>query len=399
MHIPAKKRASRLLLAVLALILPSMLLSACSLSSVPTADSNPAPTARASQSVSGTPVSNPSSSQATPQPRTDGAAWQVPAEQQAVVRVVEEIGPAVVTVVNRIENERAVGEARGSGVIIDTDGYIVTNNHVIAGASDDSLEVIFFDGESAPAHLVGADSISDLAVLKVDQDVPGIAALGDSTKVRVGETVIAIGSALGDFENTVTVGVVSGLNRKLDSSSAGINLENMIQTDAAINHGNSGGPLLNLSGEVIGINTAVLRTTEGLDGSDVVEGLGFSIPVNTVKTVSSQLISVGKVPRPFLGVRARSINRMVASYYDLRDENGNLLENGAYVEEVVAGSAADRIGLLVGDVILTIDEYGLDEDHPLVNVLINFQPGDTVTLSMLRDTKPLELEVKLGTRP
>ena len=397
MHKLITKRASRLLLAVavLALMLSTMLLSACSLSSVPTADSTPTPT---SQSASGTPISNPSDLQATPQPRTGGAAWQVPAEQQAVVRVVEEIGPAVVTVVNRIENERAVGEARGSGVIIDPDGHIVTNNHVIAGASDDSLEVIFFNGESAPAHLVGADSISDLAVLKVDQDVPGIAALGDSTKVKVGETVIAIGSALGDFENTVTVGVVSGLNRKLDSN-AGINLENMIQTDAAINHGNSGGPLLNLSGEVIGINTAVLRTTEGLEGSDVVEGLGFSIPVNTVKTVSSQLISVGKVPRPFLGVRARSINRMVASYYDLRDEDGKLLESGAYVEEVVAGSAADRIGLLVGDVILTIDEYGLDEDHPLVNVLINFQPGDTVTLTMLRDQKPMEIKVKLGTRP
>jgi 2-alkenal reductase len=220
--------------------------------------------------------------------------------------------------------------------------------------------------------------------------------LGDSTKLRVGETVIAIGSALGDFQNTVTVGVISGLNRTLRGP--GINMENMIQTDAAINHGNSGGPLLNLSGEVIGINTAVVRGDGGL-GSDVAEGLGFAIPAKTVRTVSDQLIKEGRVARPFLGVATRPITRQVASYYDLRDEEGKLLETGVLVDEVIRGSAAERIGMKAGDVLLMIDETALNEDHPLANVLTAYFPGDTVRVTILRNGKRQVLEAKLGERP
>jgi len=146
----------------------------------------------------------------------------------------------------------------------------------------------------------------------VDARVPGFADLGDSSKLKVGETVIAIGSALGDFENTVTVGVVSGLNRTLQRDD-GTNMENMIQTDAAINHGNSGGPLLNLSGQVIGINTAVVRNTGTTTGGDVAEGLGFAIPVDTARTVSSQLINNGKVARPYLGVSTQAVSKALSS--------------------------------------------------------------------------------------
>jgi 2-alkenal reductase len=325
-----------------------------------------------------------------------GGDWQLPAEKQVAVQVVERISPAVVTVVNSFQQQGLGGEASGSGVIIDAEGRIITNNHVVEGFTEGSVRVIFETGETAPAEVLGADPISDMAVLKVDVKVPAYATLGDSTKLRVGETVIAIGSALGDFQNTVTVGVISGLNRTLRGP--GINMENMIQTDAAINHGNSGGPLLNLSGEVIGINTAVVRGDGGL-GSDVAEGLGFAIPAKTVRTVSDQLIKVGKVARPFLGVATRPITRQVASYYDLRDEEGRLLDEGALVDEVIRGSAAERIGIKPGDVLLSINDSILNEDHPLANILTAYSPGETVRVTILRNGKRQDFEVKLGERP
>lgn len=331
----------------------------------------------------------------TPVP-SGGVGWQVPAEGQAAVQVVDQVSPAVVTVVNRIQGRGGlVGESRGSGVIIDTEGRIITNNHVIEGATADGLEVIFYDGETAPATLLGADAFSDLAVLKVDTEIEGVADLGESSQLKVGETVIAIGSALGDFQNTVTVGVVSGLNRTLQRDD-GTNMENMIQTDAAINHGNSGGPLLNLSGQVVGINTAVVRGDNG--SGDVAEGLGFAIPVDTVKTVSAQLISSGRVVRPFLGVRSAPINSAIATYYDLRDENGNLLETGVLVEAVTPGSAAEQAGLRPLDVLLRVNDYTLDAQYPLANILTNFKPGDTVTLHLLRDGASMQMDVVLGTR-
>jgi 2-alkenal reductase len=237
-------------------------------------------------------------------------------------------------------------------------------------------------------------------VLKVDHDLPAIAQLGDSDKLKVGETVIAIGSALGDFENTVTVGVVSGLNRTLQSPD-GVNMENMIQTDAAINHGNSGGPLLNLSGQVIGINAAVVRGTgSGVTGeADVAEGLGFSIPVNTAKDVSAQLIRDGTVARPYLGITSVPINPRLAGRYGLTDENGNALDHGVLIEDVVAGSAAAKAGVQVGDVILQINDITLDDDHPMLNTLMKFKPRDTVTLKVLRKGSTVELKATLGTRP
>jgi 2-alkenal reductase len=389
------------LMLVLILVLSSAL-SGCSLTDMPGArpsasEAQATPTAAA---AAGQQTGQQQQITPTPRPQSQGQAggdWRIPAEQQAIVQVVEQVSPAVVTVVNRLDASQGFGgEARGSGVIIDGDGRIITNNHVVEGSSAGGLEVIFFNGETANATLLGADAISDLAVLKVDGPVPGSAELGDSSALKVGETVIAIGSALGDFENTVTVGVVSGLNRALQRPD-GIVMESMIQTDAAINHGNSGGPLLNMLGNVIGINTAVVRGDSGT--GDVAEGLGFAIPVDTVKTVSAQLIQNGRVERPFLGVSARAINRSLAAYYDLRDQNGNPLETGMLIVEVVQGSAADQAGLQPGDVILKVNDFDLGEDHPLTNVLTNFKPGDTVTLTMLRDGRTEQVRVTLGTRP
>jgi 2-alkenal reductase len=209
--------------------------------------------------------------------------------------------------------------------------------------------------------------------------------------------VIAIGSALGDFTNTVTVGVVSGTNRDLEGQE--VQLENLIQTDAAINHGNSGGPLLNLSGEVIGINTAVVRGDgSGADDGDVAEGLGFAIPANRVKTVAGRIIQQEGKPRPFLGVATEPVTPQLASYYDLRGPNGRLLSSGVLVVEVVPGSAADDVGLAPGDVILRIDGTTLNENNPLADVLAEYEAGQTIRLQVVRNGSSQEVDVTLGGR-
>jgi 2-alkenal reductase len=309
-------------------------------------------------------------------------------------RVVDAVDPAVVTVVNKLDPQQGfAGEASGSGVVIDAKGYIVTNNHVVANNS--ALQVIFSDGRTVNATLVGSDDISDLAVLKVDGSVPGVATLGDSSKLRPGQMVVAIGSALGDFQNTVTTGVISGLNRKLQRDN-GIPMEDLIQTDAAINHGNSGGPLLDLQGEVIGINTAVVRAS---GQGDVAEGLGFAIPVNTVKTITSQLIAQGRVPRPYLGVNTRLVTPAMASYFGLRDESGKLLDHGVVVVSVTPGSPAETVGLRVGDVILDINGQQIDETNVLANILTHFAVNDKVTLTVVRNSQTIKVPVTLTERP
>jgi 2-alkenal reductase len=194
--------------------------------------------------------------------------------------------------------------------------------------------------------------------------------------------------------------VISGLKRTLQSPN-GLNMEDMIQTDAAINHGNSGGPLLNLSGEVIGINSAVVRDTGSgaLGSGDVAEGLGFAIPVNTAKDVSAQLINSGRVARPFLGVSSQPVTPRLAGANGLTDEKGNVLDHGALLAEVLPNTPAGEAGLRVGDVVLQLNDIVLDEDHPLINSLMHFKPGETVTLKVLRRGQVLSIKVTLGTRP
>lgn len=318
-------------------------------------------------------------------------------EGSSTASVVQRISPTVVTVVNQMEAQRDVWgylyespEARGSGVIVDPSGYIVTNHHVVENAAE--LTVIFDDGTDLPAQLVGDDyPFSDLAVIKVEGGEYPYAPLGDSDALLVGEPVIAIGSALGDFRNTVTSGVISGLGRtiKVDQD---LSLEGMIQTDAAINHGNSGGPLVNLRGEVVGINTAIIRGTTSVTG-DVAEGLGFSIPSNTVRYVVEQVLTRGKVARPYLGVRTVTVTPGLAAYYDLP------VEHGVYVQEVVPGAPAEEAGIRPEDILVRIGEHTIDEDHPLINVLANFETGQQVTVEVNRGGQSLELDLVLGERP
>ena len=357
--------------------------------SLPTA--TPPPTLTSVPLTATPPAGTPTASGATTAP-VNGPLNQ----DEAVVQVVDKVGPAVVTVINQLDprqNQGFSGQASGSGVIIDAKGYIVTNNHVVAGQS--ALQVIYADGRKVDATLVGADAISDLAVLRVPAPVPAVATLGDSAALRAGETVIAIGSALGDFRNTVTQGIISGLNRTLPGDN-GVQMENLIQTDAAINHGNSGGPLLNLRGEVIGINTAVVRAT---GAGDVAEGLGFSIAVNTVKSISAQLVARGKVPRPYLGVQSRPITRSIAAYFDLRDEKGALLDHGVVVQAVAPGSPGESAGLRAGDVITEINGQRVDETTTLPTLLTHFAVNDRVTLTVYRDAKPLQVPVTLAEGP
>ncbi len=315
-------------------------------------------------------------------------------EESAATEVVKKVGPAVVTVVNLrmpqgdLRGNLTQPRSLGSGVIIDLQGYVVTNNHVVEG--NESLSVIMASGDKKDAELMGTDVFSDLAVLHIEGDNFPAAELGDSSQLQPGERVIAIGSALGDFRNTVTAGVISGLERSIamDESFA---IEGLIQTDTAINHGNSGGPLVNLQGQVIGINTIIIRG-DSYSG-DVAEGLGFAIPSNTVRLVIEQLIAKGRVSRPFLGISHQEVTPRLAAYYNLA------VNHGVLVLQVVPATPASQVGLEVGDVIVAIGGDPIDPDNPFLNVLMRHQVGETVTLSVNRFGPELALEVTLRERP
>ena len=231
-------------------------------------------------------------------------------------------GPAVVTVVGTIPGQRtrfgmtAKSTVSGSGVFISADGYILTNNHVIEDAQ--AITIILADGSEQAATLVGTDVYSDLAVLQAAGEVPAAAVMGNSDALNQGETVIAIGSPLGEFMNTVTVGVVSATGRSIDTG-LGYQIEGLIQTDAAINSGNSGGPLLNLAGEVIGINTLIVRDS---GSGAVAEGLGFAIPINTARAVAEQIIEKGYFSRPYVGINWQAITPRIAAIYRLPADYG-----------------------------------------------------------------------------
>lgn len=310
--------------------------------------------------------------------------------ETTITRVVEKVGPAVVTVVGTQQvvvdpfGRTSTAEVSGSGVFISEQGFILTNNHVVENTTD--LWVILSDGSRQEASLVGTDMYADLAVLKTDGPVPAVAALGNSDALEPGETVIAIGSPLGDFKNSVTVGVVSATGRSIDSG-YGYRIENLIQTDAAINQGNSGGPLVSLVGEVIGINTLVVRSS---DSGAVAEGLGFAIPSTTVQAVAGQIIATGRFSRPYIGVQYQSISPNLARRYGLP------VEWGVYVTEVAADSPAASAGLQVGDIITHINGVELDESHSYINTLFQYKPGDRVTIGFVRNWEEKEVSLVLG---
>jgi 2-alkenal reductase len=310
--------------------------------------------------------------------------------QTTITSVVQRVAPTVVTVVATYPGQQTFfgrtedSEVSGSGVFISEDGYILTNNHVVENTT--KQWVILSDGTQQEATLVGTDRYADLAVLKTEGPVPAVAVLGNSAVLDPGETVIAIGSPLGDFKNSVTVGVVSATGRSIDTGE-GYSIEDLIQTDAAINQGNSGGPLVNLAGEVIGINTLVVRSS---GTGAVAEGLGFAIPTNTVQAVAQQIIEKGYFARPYIGITFQAISPSVARMYRLP------VEWGVYITRVASGSPAETAGLQVGDIITTLGDTALDETHSYLNVLFGYQPGDQVSVGFNRDGTDMEATVTLG---
>jgi len=308
----------------------------------------------------------------------------------AMVEAVKRVAPAVVTVTV----ESSTGRGSGSGVIIRNDGYIITNNHVVDGGQ--RYFILFADGTRRQARLVGTDSLNDIAVLKVDGEVPGVAQIGDSAALQPGETVLAIGSPLGNFRNTVTAGVVSALNRSVPGSG----MEGLIQTDAAINSGNSGGPLINLKGEVVGINTMVVRNDFGFGSSAPVEGLGFAVPSSIFANVADQIIATGQVRYPFLGITYLMIDGEVAAQYNLPVQNGAFISAGLNGQSaVLPDTAAAKAGLREGDIITAVNGQRLDANTSLRQLLLQYRPGDTVELTILRDGKEQNVKVTLGERP
>jgi putative serine protease PepD len=277
----------------------------------------------------------------------------------------------------------------GSGVVIRSDGYIITNNHVVAPAADGGrIEVTFdgADGRSVPARIVGRDPVTDLAVLRIDTDQDLQAArLGQSRSLVVGDPVIAIGSPLG-LSGTVTTGIVSALNRTVDvpaEDGEGRNpLFNAIQTDAAINPGNSGGALVNAAGEVIGINSAIATLGGGFGGEGGSIGVGFAIPIDEAASVAEEIIATGKATHPAIGVSATTISE------DDRD--------GAQVRELVPGGAAAAAGLQQGDLIVKVDETDVSSVDELILAVRQNGVGDTVTVTYVRDgqTRTTSLTLK-----
>jgi 2-alkenal reductase len=308
-----------------------------------------------------------------------------------IIDAVEKVSPAVVTVINQLPPRRSFfggvyeQTSSGSGAIISAEGYIITNYHVVEYA--ERLEVILSDGTILPADLVGIDPYGDLAVLRTNGQLPGVAQWGNSDQLKHGETVIAIGSPLGAFKNTVTVGVVSATGRSLEVDEQ-YRLEGLIQTDAAINQGNSGGPLVNLAGQIIGINTLIVRGGES--GSAVAEGLGFAVASNISRAVAERLIADGYIARPGLGVEWAWITPQIAARYRLP------VDYGVYLMDIIPNGPADIAGLQRGDILAEMNGEAFNDDHPFINQLFKFEPGDQISFQVIRSTEEFELEITLG---
>jgi len=332
-------------------------------------------------------------------------------QEEAVIKVAEEVSSSVVSIViskdvavekyydlfndskKAVEMEkREIGS--GSGFIISQDGMVLTNKHVV---SDEGADYAIFtnEGREFSAEVLARDPFKDLAVLKIISDKTDFKPmkLGDSDDLRPGQSVIAIGNALGEFSNTISVGIVSGLGRSVTASGGGIteNLENLIQTDAAINRGNSGGPLLNLQGEVIGVNVAMSQSAQNI---------GFSIPINDAKKDIEMVKEKGEIVYPFLGVRYVIITSVIQEEEGLLVDYGALIVAGDDTGElaVTPGSAAEDAGLEEGDIILEFNNEKITSDNSLAKIIQKYDPGDEIVLKILRNKNEETVTAVLGQR-
>ncbi len=339
------------------------------------------------------------------------------AEESSTIDVVKSVQPAVVSVIGTQDFSKISSQPNffspfgdffgfttpqpqgkqdvsgASGFIVTSDGLILTNKHVVDNANID-YSVILNDGQRIDAQVLAKDPSLDLAILKIDKTNLPVVKLGDSDNLQVGETVIAIGNVLNKYQNSVTKGIISGLSRTIqasDGSGQSEVLEDTIQTDAAINQGNSGGPLLNLSGEVIGVNAAV--STEG-------QLLGFAIPINTAKQDIESVKADGKIVKPFLGVRYAIIDESVKQANKLSVAYGAIILRGSQSGElaVVPGSPADKAGLVENDIILEVDGGKITTENTLADILNQHKPGDTISLKVLHDGEEKTVQATLTER-
>lgn len=313
----------------------------------------------------------------------------------SIADIADKVSKSVVSIVTSTKTTDFFGQsydssAAGTGIIVTSDGYILTNKHVVNGASKAS--VVLDDGTIyEDVKVVATDPLNDVAFLKIEDvsDLPA-ATLGDSKTISVGQQVIAIGNALGEYQNTVTSGIISGIGRSVTASDgSGYNTEtlsDMIQTDAAINSGNSGGPLVNAAGEVIGINTATSASAENM---------GFAIPISSVKGMLKQLMETGKAERTYLGVYSVDITSEVAKAYNLPVNSGAYIYNSSTYSAIVKNSPASKAGLKDKDIITKINGVEVGAAGSLANLISEYKPGDTVQLTVLREGKEIAINVTL----
>ena len=312
-----------------------------------------------------------------------------PKTTDQTVAVVKKLEPSVVnirttSVISDAYHTNLEGTSLGSGVIFRSDGYILTNNHVIEGAKEITVTI---GTEDFPATVVGADTDTDIAVIKVDKKNLVAAELGSSKSLQVGELAVAIGSPFG-FEHTVTTGVISGVNRTVQpDTTQGTTYTNLIQTDAAINPGNSGGALANGRGQVVGINSIIYTQSGGS------EGVGFAIPIETAKSAADQIISSGTVTHPYIGIIGQSVDETLAA------QNNLPVKYGAILQSVVSGSPADKAGLTKADIIVKVDGETVKTMPDVVAIIRAKKVGDKVAISYYRGQDLKEITVTLAEKP
>lgn len=314
-------------------------------------------------------------------------------EDTAVIDVAKNVSPSVVSITSSSQQLDFFGQqetqtAAGTGIIVASDGLILTNKHVVEGG--DSFSIITSDGkEYKDVKVVAKDPSNDIAFLKASAKDLKAATLGDSSKVEVGQRVIAIGNALGKFQNTVTTGVISGKGVSITASGGGSNetLQGLFQTDAAINPGNSGGPLVNIDGQVIGINTAIAGQAQNI---------GFAIPINDAKNDVESVRTSGKITRPYLGVQYVMLTPEIATANDLNIDHGAYLRGSDMATSaVLPGSPGAKAGLKNGDVIIKINDTTVDKNHNLSQVIGQFKVGENVKIIIVRDGKQQTLNARL----
>ncbi len=317
-------------------------------------------------------------------------------DEADISEVVQRVSKSVVSIVTtkngRTFSRATVQQGAGTGIIISKDGYILTNKHVVKDA--ETIEIMGSDGtQYTDVKLVGADPLNDVAFLKINgvNDLPA-ATLGDSSTVRVGQKVIAIGNSLGRYQNTVTTGIISGKGRPVQAatsehSDAAESLTDLLQTDAAINPGNSGGPLLNMSGQVIGINTAIVSDAQSV---------GFAIPIAATKGLVRSVLSSGKIQKSYIGVQYIAITPEVRAEYKLPVKSGAYVGGSRSKSAVIADGPADKAGIKNGDIITKVNDKLIGEQGGLSSLVSEFLPGETVELTILRDGKERRVKLTLG---